>query len=244
MQCVILAGGLGTRLWPVTKTIPKSLIPIQGRPFADYQLTWLASQQVTDVIFCVGFLGEQIRDHVGGGSAFGLTVSYVDEGKNLKGTGGALRLAFDAGLLEESFFVLYGDSFLPVEYAPVQAAYRKSGRPALMTVMQNKNRWDRSNVIFVPPNVTLYDKKCDDATRARMSYIDYGLSVVSRDLIAERVAQGEVVDLADLFRQLSIEEQLAGFEISQRFFEIGSEDGIADFAAYVAETGLCPPRLC
>jgi MurNAc alpha-1-phosphate uridylyltransferase len=244
MQCVILAGGLGTRLWPVTKTIPKSLIPIQGRPFADYQLAWLASQQVTEVVFCVGFLGKQIRSHIGAGAAFGLSVSYVDEGEDLKGTGGALRLAFDAELLDESFFVLYGDSFLPIEYAPVQAAYRKSGKPALMTVMQNKNRWDRSNAIFIPPNVTLYDKKCNDETRARMNYIDYGLSVLSRNLIAARVGQGAVVDLADLFKQLSVEGQLGGFEISQRFFEVGSEGGIADFASYVAKTGLCPPRSC
>jgi N-acetyl-alpha-D-muramate 1-phosphate uridylyltransferase len=239
MQCVILAGGLGTRLWPVTKTIPKALIPINGRPFADYQLALLARQQTTEVVYCVGFLGEQIRNHVGDGSAFGLKVRYIDEGDKLKGTAGALRLALDAGLLAETFFVLYGDSFLPIAFAPVLAAYHAAGRPALMTVMRNKDRWDRSNVIFTPPMVTLYDKSCDDATRARMAYIDYGLSVVSRGLIADNVPSRTTADLADVFKRLSIAGQLAGFEITQRFFEVGSPSGIADFCRHVAEFGLC-----
>ena len=244
MQCVILAGGLGTRLWPVTKMIPKTLIPIHGRPFADYQLAWLARQRVTEVVYCVGFLGEQIRSHVGEGSAFGLTVRYVDEGTNLKGTAGALRLALDAGLLAETFFVLYGDSFLPIEFAPVLTAYRAYGRPALMTVMRNQDRWDRSNVIFRPPIITLYDKAGDAATRARMAYIDYGLSVISRSLIANRVSSGTVIDLADVFNRLSTEAELAGFEVFQRFFEVGSAEGIADFSRYVAEIGLFAQRPC
>ena len=219
MQCVILAGGLGTRLWPMTRTIPKALIPINGRPFADYQLAWLARQQVTEVVYCVGFLGEQIRSHVGDGSAFRLKVRYVDERENLKGTAGALRLALDDGLLDERFFVLYGDSFLPIEFAPIMAAYRKSGCPALMTVMRNNDHWDRSNVIFTPPLVTLYDKGCDEAVRARMTYIDYGLSVIARDLIARNIERGAKADLADIFKRLSIGGALAGFETTQRFLK-------------------------
>jgi NDP-sugar pyrophosphorylase family protein len=238
MQCVILAGGLGTRLWPMTKTMPKALIPINGRPFADYQLAWLVRQLITDVIYCVGFLGEQIRNHVGDGAGAGLKVQYVDEGENLKGTAGALRLALDAGLLAEDFFVLYGDSFLPIEFAPVLAAYHASGCQALMTVMRNQDRWDRSNAIFTPPLVVLYDKGCDENTRARMAYIDYGLSVVSRALVARSVAPEVKVDLADVYKQLSIAGELAGFEITQRFFEIGSQAGIADFSRHVAELGL------
>lgn len=240
MQCVILAGGLGTRLWPITKSIPKTLIPICGHPFADYQLCWLARHQVTQVVYSIGFLGDQIRDHVGDGAAFGLEVHYVDEGSNLKGTAGALRRALDAGLLGDVFFVLYGNSFLPIEFDPVMAAYQKSGRSALMTVMRNCDRWDRSNVIFTTPIVALYDKAADDSTRARMSYIDYGLSVVSRRTIANCVASGSTADLGDLFKQLSIGGELAGLEVSQRFFEVGSSRGIADFTQYVMETGLQP----
>lgn len=244
MQCVILAGGLGTRLWPTTKTIPKALIPINGRPFADYQLAWLARQKVTEVVYCIGFLGEQIRSHVGDGSAFGLRVNYVDEGENLKGTAGALRLAFDTGVLADVFFVLYGDSYLPVEFEPVMAAFAESGRPALMTVMRNRDRWDRSNVIFVPPTVVLYDKTSDEATRARMTYIDYGLSVVSRDLIGRSVDPSAKADLADIFKALSIAGELAGFEITQRFYEVGSQTGIADFTRLVAESNCQLAEPC
>jgi len=238
MQCVILAGGLGMRLWPMTQKFPKTLIPINGRPFAAYQLTWLSRQGITDVVFCIGYLGAQIRGALGDGSRFGLTVRYVDEGEDLKGTGGALRGALDAGVLAEVFFVLYGDSFLPVQFAPVLAAFRASGCRALMTVMRNEHRWDRSNAVFAAPFVTLYDKQCDDATRARMKYIDYRLSVFARDLIAERIPAGAKVDLAELFKQMSLAGELAGLEITDRFYEVGSQAGIADFSQFVARAGL------
>jgi len=241
MQCVILAGGLGTRLRPATDAIPKALIPVRGRPFADYQLAWLARQKVAEVVYCIGYRGAQIAAHVGDGRRFGLAVRYVDEGDDLKGTAGALRLAFDAGLLAEAFFVLYGDSYLPIPFAPVFDAFAASGRPALMTVMRNEHRWDRGNVIFTPPVVALYDKRADADTLRRMTHIDYGLSVVSRDLIAARVGSGEVADLADVFGDLSRAGELAGFEVAQRFYEVGSPAGIADFARYLAQGALPPP---
>jgi NDP-sugar pyrophosphorylase family protein len=238
MQCVILAGGLGTRLWPMTRTLPKCLIPINGRPFADYQLTWLSRQGITNVVYCIGYLGAQIRKAVGDGSRFGLTVRYADEGDDLKGTGGALRGALDAGLLAEIFFVLYGDSFLPVQFAAVLAAFQASGCRALMTVMRNENRWDRSNAVFAAPFVTVYDKQCDDATRARMNYIDYGLSILARDLIAREIRAGVKADLADLFKKMSLAGELAGFEIADRFYEVGSQSGIAEFSRFAERAGL------
>lgn len=239
MQCVILAGGLGTRLWPLTKTVPKALVPINGRAFTDYQLAWLARQEVAEAIYCIGFLGEQIESHVGDGSAHGLKVRYVREGEKLMGTAGALRLALDAGMLADAFFVLYGDSFLPIAFPPVEAAYRASGRPALMTVLRNQNKWDRSNVIFTPPTVSLYDKHCaDEAIRHRMTFIDYGLSVMRRDVVGERVPAGAPADLADLFKELSLAGKLAGLEVSERFYEVGSQEGIADFSRYVTKAGI------
>jgi N-acetyl-alpha-D-muramate 1-phosphate uridylyltransferase len=238
MQCVILAGGLGTRLWPMTQTLPKCLIPINGRPFADYQLTWLARQNITDIVYCIGYLGGQIRAAVGDGSRFGLTVRYADEGEDLKGTGGALRGAFDAGFLAEIFFVLYGDSFLPVQFAPVLAAFRASKCRALMTVMRNENRWDTSNAVFAAPFVTLYDKQCDEATRARMNYIDYGMSILACDLIAQEIQAGAKADLADLFKSMSLAGELAGFEITDRFYEVGSQSGIAEFSRFAEHAGL------
>ncbi len=238
MQCVILAGGLATRLRPVTETTPKLLIPIAGRPFADYQLQWLQRQGVTRIVYCIGYLGDRIRAAIGDGARFGLEVRYCDEGENLKGTGGALRMALDAGLLAGVFLVLYGDSFLPIPYAPVVDAHRRSGKRALMTVMRNDDRWDRSNAVFEPPLVTLYDKAADEATRARMHHIDYGLSVLARDFVADEIPAGEVVDLAVPLKRASLSGELAGFEVAQRFYEVGSTTGIADFTRYVAESGL------
>jgi NDP-sugar pyrophosphorylase family protein len=238
MQSVILAGGLGTRLLPLTSSVPKALVPICGKPFAAYQLAWLAHQGIDEVVYCIGHMGDQIVDFVGDGATWGLRVRYVDEGEDLKGTAGAVRLALDSGCLDEAFFVLYGDSFLPIDYRSVFESFAAGGKPALMTVLRNENRWDRSNVIYAPPLIALYDKACDEATRQAMAHIDYGLLVFSRSVIATRVAAGEVCDLADVLRDLSREGMLAGHEVSERFYEIGSVEGIADFSRYVGQRGL------
>jgi NDP-sugar pyrophosphorylase family protein len=238
MQSVILAGGLGTRLYPITHEIPKALVPIRGKPFAAYQLAWLAQQGVKDIVYCIGHKGAQIVDAVGDGSAWGLRVRYVSEGDDLKGTGGALRLALDTTHLNDAFFVLYGDSFLPIAYPPVIARYAEAGRLALMTVLRNDNRWDRSNVLYTPPIVSLYDKKCDDYTRLKMTHIDYGLQVLSRKLLVDRIPADTVVDLADVLHRLSREGELAGYEVTERFYEVGSLAGIEDFSRYVDQEGL------
>jgi NDP-sugar pyrophosphorylase family protein len=238
MQSVILAGGLGTRLHPLTLSVPKALVPICGKPFAAYQLSWLALQGIEEVVYCIGHMGSQIVDFVGDGARWGLRVRYVDEGETLKGTAGAVRLAVDTGFLDEAFFVLYGDSFLPIDYRSVLESHVASRKAALMTVLRNENRWDRSNVIYDPPLVALYDKACDEATRRRMAHIDYGLLVLSRSLVSARVSATEVCDLADVLRDLSREGELAGYEVTERFYEIGSVEGIADFSRYVGQRGL------
>src|SRR2546423_10740605 len=137
LQCVILAGGLGTRMRPETGTIPKALVSVHGAPFADWQLRHLAAQGVERVVYSIGYRGDMLRDHVGDGSGFGLQVTWVDEGSDLRGTGGALRLALDGGALDDAFFVLYGDSYLPVSMARVADAWRFGGVPALMTGMRH-----------------------------------------------------------------------------------------------------------
>jgi NDP-sugar pyrophosphorylase family protein len=238
MQCVILAGGLGTRMRPVTQELPKALVPVDARPFADLQLAWLARQSIREVVYCVGYRGRQIIDHVGDGSPWGVNVTYADEGTTLRGTAGALRLALDAGLLAENFFILYGDSFLPIDFRPVWSHFHVAGRPALMTVMRNENRWDRSNVVFTPPLVTLYDKRPSAAQAALMRHIDYGLSILSRELIAGEVPAEAVVDLADVLRRVSLAGDLAGYEVTERFYEVGSPEGLDEFRDYVARSGL------
>ena len=217
----ILAGGLATRMRPVTERIPKALIDVAGRPFVEHQLALLQREGVRKVVLCVGYLGEMIEDVIGDGSRFGLSVSYSLDGERLLGTGGALRRALP--LLGQHFFVLYGDSYLDIEYAPVQAAYRESGLPALMTVFRNEGRWDTSNVLFDGSRVVRYDKRHPTPD---MKFIDYGLGVLSRDLFD--LAKEEVFDLSDLYAGLAGTGRLAGFEETQRFYEIGTPSGLAE----------------
>jgi NDP-sugar pyrophosphorylase family protein len=241
LPVVILAGGLGTRMRPRTLKMPKTLLPVCGRPFAHHQLTWLQEQGVERVVYSVGLMGDQIRDFVGDGSRFGLDVSYVDEGDRLLGTAGALRFACDVGAVRGSFTVLYGDSFLNLDLQTVEASCLSSGLPALMTVFRNGGRWDRSNVIFENDRVVLYDKAAEHAVRGRMEWIDYGLAILTSDVICANVRTGESADLAEVMHRLSVAHQLAGHEAEVRFYEIGSPEGLEDLEAHLSSDGRCPP---
>jgi NDP-sugar pyrophosphorylase family protein len=239
---LILAGGLATRMRPLTETIPKALIPVGGRPFIEHQLDWLAAHGVTDVVLSVGYLGERLREHVGDGAAFGLRVRTIDEGPDLRGTAGAVRLALDEGALEERFLLTYGDSFLPIDFGGVFAAFVASGAPALMTVFRNQGRWDTSNVIFDGRMVTLYDKQRRTRPAEDFAFIDYGLSALERRVVAEAVPAGAKADLSELFHTLSLRGELAGFESAERFYEIGSPAGLEDFAQWLAQRASRPER--
>ena len=227
LPVAILAGGLATRLRPITETIPKALVEVAGRPFVTWQLRYLQTQGVSRVILCVGYLGEQIATVVGDGSRYGVRVEYVFDGPRLLGTGGALRRA--APMLGHAFFVLYGDSFLPVTFSEVEKAFFSAGKPALMTVLRNRDLWDKSNVCFEEGVIVEYNKR---APRPEMQHIDYGLGVVSDGMLM-RHADGEVFDLADIYHQLSMTGDLAGFEVRERFYEMGSPDGLAETEAYL-----------
>ena len=233
LQCVILAGGIGSRMRPATEEMPKALLPVLDRPFADWQLELLAGQGVERVLYSIGHKGQMLREHVGDGGRWGLAVSYVDEGSELRGTAGALRLALEEGALEEEFFVLYGDSYLPVNMAEVQGAWERSDVAALMTVFRNEGEWDQSNAIYADGRVLLYDKDRPANRVDEMHWIDYGLSVLQRELVAERVPAQGVSDLASLMRELSREGQLAGFEVTERFYEGGSPEGLRDLEEYL-----------
>jgi NDP-sugar pyrophosphorylase family protein len=233
MQCVILAGGLATRMRPLTESIPKALIPVEGQPFVDHQLAWLAEHGVSDVVLSIGYRGDALRAHVGDGARFGVRVRYVDEGTELRGTAGALRLALAEGVLEESFLVTYGDSFLPVDFAAVYAAFVRAAKPALMTVYRNHGRWDTSNVIFEDGVVVLYDKHHRVRPAADFPFIDYGLMAFARRTVAEEIPAAGKADLADLLHALSRRGELAGMEVAERFYEIGSPAGLEDFAQWL-----------
>jgi MurNAc alpha-1-phosphate uridylyltransferase len=233
MQCVILAGGIGSRMWPETRTIPKTLLPVAGRPFAAWQLEWLAGSGIESVVYCVGYLAGDIESYVGDGSDWGLAVSYVNEGEDLRGTAGALRLSHDEGVLAEDFLVLYGDSWLQVDPATVLTDARNRPEPALMTVHRNDGQWDTSNVIFDGQRVVRYAKGLAERP-ADMCWIDYGLTALRRDVIAERVPAGTVADLAPLLTALADEGRLAGYDVPERFYEIGSVEGRRELEEHLA----------
>jgi len=218
----VLAGGLATRLRPITEKIPKSLIPVAGKPFLAHQLELLRSRGIRRAVLCVGYLGEMIQRQFGDGSAFGLRLDYAFDGPRLLGTGGALKRALP--LLGMEFFVLYGDSYLPIQYRPIAEFFRRSGKQGCMTVYRNEGRYDTSNVVFRDGNVVAYDKK----TRLpEMRHIDYGLSVFQATVFNAYPADTPF-DLAEVMARLVREKQLAGYEVRERFFEIGSLAGLAE----------------
>ena len=230
MQTVILAGGLATRMRPLTENFPKALLPIAGHPFIHWQLKHLAQTGVTDVVLCVGFRGDMIQDFVKDGSEWGLKVKFVDEGKDLRGTAGAIRLALDQGVLEERFLITYGDSYLPVSFQKVWESYIDSGLPAIMTVYKNQNQFDKSNVWFEEGKIKVYDKfvKPDSPYFKNIKYIDYGLTGLNRETVKKEIPSGVKSDLAELFHRLSLKGELAGWDSPKRFYEIGSQEGLKE----------------
>ena len=240
LPCVVLAGGLGTRMRPLTKTVPKALVPVAGRPFLDWQLRLLAGEGVRDVVLCVGYRGDMVRAFAGDGSAWGLRLRWVDEGRELLGTAGALRVALEAGTLESEFFVLYGDSYLPGAVRRVEAAWAACEAPALMAVMRNEDRWDRSNVAYRSGRVVLYNKSRVPSPAGVLRWIDHGISVLRRGLVGDRVPSGVRADLGDLMHRLSLEGLLAGVEMTERFYEAGSPAGLRDLERHLSLEGRPP----
>jgi NDP-sugar pyrophosphorylase family protein len=231
LPVAILAGGMATRLRPITEKIPKALVDVAGKPFITRQLDYLRAQGINRVVLCVAHMGEQIRQVVGDGAAFGLDVAYSWDGPRLLGTGGAIRRA--AALLGGRFFVFYGDSYLPIDFAAVERDFDASGKPAMMTVLRNRDRWDKSNVLFENGRIVEYNKR---APRDAMAHIDYGLGVLSASVLEAWPAE-EPFDLADVYHDLSVHGLLAGHEVFERFYEIGSPEGLRETIAYFQEAG-------
>ncbi|MBI3880595.1 MAG: nucleotidyltransferase family protein [Verrucomicrobia bacterium] len=218
----ILAGGLATRLKPLTEKIPKVLLPVAGKPFLTHQLALLRAQGVRRAVLCLGHLGEMVVQEFGDGAAHGVKLEYSFDGPVLLGTGGALKQALPK--LGESFFVLYGDSYLPVEFAPIAEFFARSGKLGLMTVFENHGLYDTSNVVFRAGEIAVYDKR---ARLPEMHHIDYGLSLFRAAAFADWPAD-KPFDLAEVMQRLVAQRQLAGFEVKHRFYEIGSHTGLAE----------------
>jgi NDP-sugar pyrophosphorylase family protein len=224
----LLAGGLATRLRPITEKIPKALVDVSGRPFIDHQLELLRDNGIRRVVLCVGYLGEMLRDHLGDGSRFGMELTYAFDGPRLLGTGGAVRRALP--MLGETFWVMYADSYMDIDYRAVLASFAASGAQALMTVLRNDNQWDRSNAVFRDGKLLRYDKRQQTPD---MSYVDYGVAILRREA-AERLPADEVSDLADLYRDMVAGGRMVGYEVTRRFYEIGSPQGLRETQEYLA----------
>lgn len=223
----LLAGGLATRLRPITATVPKALVEVAGRPFIEHQLELLKRNGIRRVVLCLGHLGEQVEAHLGDGSALGMELQYAYDGSTLRGTGGAVRGALPQ--LGEVFWVMYGDSYMDIDYRAVLDDFAGRNGLGLMTVLQNGNRWDTSNVVFQDGRLLRYDKR----TRLpEMTHIDYGVALLRREAL-ERIPPDQPYDLADLYRDLVAEGRMVGHEVTERFYEIGSPHGLEETRLYL-----------
>lgn len=227
MQAVILAGGLGTRLRPLTDRIPKPMILVHGKPFLEYQIELLRRHGIGTIVLCVGHLGHMVKEYFGDGSRLGVSIRYSEEGERLLGTAGALKRA--EPLLDDEFFLTYGDAYLLLDYAAVMAYFRRRDRRALMVIYRNDNQYARSNVAAADGYVMAYDK---EKQTPQMVYINYGVSVLRKETL-EHIPPRRHYSQEELYERLIEERHLLAYETDQRFYEVGSPDGLAEFSRLV-----------
>lgn len=221
---------MATRLRPITEKIPKLLVEVAGEPFFSHQLRLLKKNGLTKIVLCVGYLGDMIVAQYGDGAKWGVQIDYSFDGEKLLGTGGALIRALPR--LGDAFYVLYGDSYLPVDYQAVGRSFIASGRLGLMTVFENRGAYDASNVWFESGQIKSYSKKGKDP---QMRHIDYGLGLFRAGAFAG-LPRDAAVDLAAVQADLVRRGELAGYEMNERFYEIGSHAGLEELDALLRQT--------
>lgn len=230
LPVVVLVGGLATRLRPVTEKMPKSAITIKGKPFILHQLDLFRNQGIDHVHLCLGYLGEMVVELVTK-SIFPqkMKITFSFDGERLMGTGGAIKKALHH--LPDLFFVTYGDSYLDLDYSKVELFFHNAAalENGLMTVFKNENKFDDSNVVFENNSVIYYSKK---QKTVRMNYIDYGLGIL-RKTHFNPYPDGDPFDLSEIYEDLSAKGALLGYEVPERFYEIGSLKGIKDLNNYL-----------
>jgi NDP-sugar pyrophosphorylase family protein len=227
MQAVILAGGLGTRLRPMTNTVPKGLIPVSGRPFLEWKLEQLRANGVEDVVLCVGYLGDKIEKHFGNGSSFGVRIRYSSDGKTPLGTIGALKKA--ENLLRQEFFVTYGDNYLRLDYRKMMALLESSGKLGVLAVYHNRNAYGKSDVEVRAGRVTSFHK----GARSGLEWINFGIYALRKAALG-LVAKGRPCDEKEFFDLLIGKGELLSFEVTERFYEIGTNQSLAEFERFIA----------
>lgn len=230
---VILAGGHGTRVRHLTgPERPKALLPVAGRPFIDFKLASLAAEGVTKVVLLVGHGADGIREHVGGGEAFRLSVTYVDETDELLGTGGAIARALP--LLPGTFWVTYGDTLLDIPLARVEAELASRNAVGVMTTLENRDRWEPSNVKVEGNLVTAYEKGAPPGT---YRWVDYGMLLLRRVAFSGFVP-GSSFDLGEVLRSLVARRSLVAFPVIERFRDVGTEASWRETDIWAKESGL------
>ena len=229
LPLAILAGGLATRLGPLTRDLPKCLIEINGKPFIDWQLDLLVDAGYRHFIFCLSYKSEMVQSHLGNGQKWGSHFEYSLDGAEQLGTGGAIVNALPK--LGEAFGVIYGDSYLPIDYKNVEQSFEESDNSALMTVYENKGRFDSSNVEFSQGVLINYQKGIHDP---RMEYIDYGLTYFKSEALSGW-SGSTTFDLSAVCHDLASKGKLGGLEVFERFYEVGSISGIDDLSKYLGK---------
>jgi NDP-sugar pyrophosphorylase family protein len=238
MQAAILAGGLGTRLKPLTGTVPKAMVPVNGRPFLEYEIELLKKSGVRDIVLCVGHFGEKIREHFREGKAFGVRIRYSSDGKKLLGPIGGLKMAEE--FLDDAFFVTYGDAYLRIGYRTMMETLIESQALGLMAVYRNNGKYGKSDVVVRDGQVVEYDKK---AGKPEMVWINFGVSALRKTAL-KGVKEGEFLDEESFYKSLIRKRQLLSFEVDERFYEIGSPTGLDEFSKFVKMMEILQwPRL-
>jgi MurNAc alpha-1-phosphate uridylyltransferase len=228
LQAVILAGGLGTRLRPVTDTVPKAMTPVLGRPFIDYQVELLRRNGITELVVCVGYLGEIIEHHLGDGRRFGVRIQYSHDGPNLLGPAGALRAA--GALVDESFFVTYGDAYLRAPYSDMMDALVHSEMLGVMAVFKNENRFGNSDVAIERGMVVRYEKKNQ---APGLQWINFGVTALRRGALT-LIPPGRPCGEEEFYGRLIERQKLAAFQVAERFYEIGTPSSLAEFEHFIS----------
>ncbi len=221
MQAVILGGGLGTRLRPLTERIPKVMVPVNSKPFLLHLLELLRSQGVNDIVLCIGHLGEQVRDFFGNGESLGVRIRYSEEKERLLGTGGALKQT--QSLLDDHFFVINGDTYLPINYNEVESAFAKCGKKALMVVYDNRKDTGVKNNVELDRDLMVirHDKESSDPG---LKYVEAGVLALKREALG-LMKEGCSVSLErGLYPGLIQQRGLAAYVTDQRFYDIGTPE--------------------
>lgn len=228
MQVVIFCGGLATRLGSLSKHIPKSMIEVQGKPFLSYQLDQLKHHKITDVVLCVGHLSKHIQSYFKDGSDFGVHITYSYDTEKLLGPIGALKHAEPH--LTSTFFTLYGDSYVFVNYKDIHSYFKEKKAKALMTVYHNNDKYDQSNLVINNDRVIQYGGQ----KTAKMTYIDYGVSLFHKSILDD-IPNNAFCSTADFYTKVVQKHQLYAYEVDTRFYHIGTPTALTEFKTYIQE---------